>query len=273
MTVRRLALLMLGACIGVVQAAPAADSACMEGAETELERLYCQVVREGEGAGLPSPTDFKRNDPQIQALLLRRPAGRLGLDVPEVGASAAPEPLPSQAVPEAAGSEPEEASHLRGALSECQLQGQRISCPQRRFNLVTNQHNSKLTDGVLAPDNRLGLGPFNGDRNEEEAVRRYLSDAYDRYIPKMVDIGLGASTMSFTAFHNAFHTMEDGGVDFAQRMEQTFSLLKQDKKNLAVDTRYPDVLPGDLSLCMVINRDIIVCDNVGTNWVFVSPSR
>ncbi|MDX1598871.1 MAG: hypothetical protein R3295_09430, partial [Marinobacter sp.] len=61
MTTRWLALLMLGACIGFVQAAPAADSACMDGAETELERLYCQVVREGGGAGLPSPTDFKRN--------------------------------------------------------------------------------------------------------------------------------------------------------------------------------------------------------------------
>lgn len=273
MMTRWLALLMLGACIGFVQAASVADGACMDGAETELERLYCQVVREGGGAGLPSPTDFKRNDPQIQALLLRRPAGRLGLEVPEVGAAAAPGPSPSQAGPETAGSEPEDASKIRGSLSECQLQGQRITCPQRRFDLVTNQHNSKLNDGVLAPDNRLGLGPFKGDRNDEEAVRRYLSDAYDRYIPKMVDIGLGASTMSFTAFHNAFHTMEDGGVDFARRMEQTFSLLKQDKKNLAVDTRYHDELPGDLSLCMVINRDIIVCDNVGTNWVFVSPSR
>jgi len=104
-------------------------------------------------------------------------------------------------------------------------------------------------------------------------VRRYLSKAYDRYIPAMVDIGLGANTMSFTAFHNAFHTTEDGGIDFARRMEQTFTLLKQDKKNLAVKARYHDELPQDLSLCTVINREIVVCDNVGTNWVYVSPSR
>ncbi|MFL1464503.1 hypothetical protein [Marinobacter sp. HN1S83] len=270
MTTRWLALLALGACIGF---AHGAESTCMEGAKTELEQLYCQVVREGGGAGLPSPTDFKRNDPQVQALLLRRPAGRLGLEVPDVGASAAPGGQPSQVGWELADSEPEAESQPQGQLTECRLQGQRIACPQRRFDLVTNQPNSKLTDGVLASNNRLGLGPFKGNRNDEEAVRRYLSDAYDRYIPKMVDIGLGASTMSFTAFHNAFHTMEDGGVDFARRMEQTFSLLKQDKKNLAVDTRDHDELPGDLSLCMVINRDIVVCDNVGTNWVYVSPTR
>ncbi|MFL1456705.1 hypothetical protein ACJO5Y_19850 [Marinobacter sp. GN3S48] len=273
MTTRWLALLALGACIGLAQAARAAESACMEGAKTELEQLYCQVVREGGGAGLPSPTDFKRNDPQVQALLLRRPAGRLGLDVPDVGVSAAPGSPPSQAGPELVGSEPEAESEPNGQLTECRLQGQRITCPQRRFDLVTNQPNSKLKDGVLASNNRLGLGPFEGNRNDEETVRRYLSDAYDRYIPKMVDIGLGASTMSFTAFHHAFHTMEGGGVDFARRMEQTFTLLKQDKKNLAVDTRYHDELPDDLSLCTVINRDIIVCDNVGTNWVYVSPTR
>ena len=50
-------------------------------------------------------------------------------------------------------------------------------------------------------------------------------------------------------------------------------MLKQDKKKLAVKARYHNELPQDLSLCMVINREIVVCDNVGTNWVYVSPSR
>ena len=158
-------------------------------------------------------------------------------------------------------------------LSDCQLEGQRIACPRQRYDLVSNQPNSQLAEGALAEDNRLGLRPFEGNRDDSEAVRRYLSEAYDRYIPKMVDIGLGANTMSFTAFHNAFHTIEDGGVDFARRMEQTFTLLKQDKKKLAVKARYHNELPQDLSLCTVINREIVVCDNVGTNWVYVSPSR
>jgi hypothetical protein len=89
----------------------------------------------------------------------------------------------------------------------------------------------------------------------------------------MLDIGLGATTMSFTAFHHAFHRMEAQGVDFAQRMERTYQLLKQDRKTLAIKARYHDELPQDLSLCTVINAGIIVCDNVGTNWVYVSSTR
>ncbi|NMT62655.1 hypothetical protein DIT72_04750 [Marinobacter orientalis] len=255
--------------------ANAAGSACLEGAETGLEKLYCEVVAEGGGAGLPSPTDFKRNDPQVQALLLRRPAGRLGLEVPQPGASATAD---ARTQTEQADTQPEVAEPENnppadgGQLADCRLEGQRITCPERRFDLAMNQPNSRLADGALEPDNRLGLSSYKGSRKDEEAVRRYLSDAYDRYIPKMVDIGLGANTMSFTAFHHAFHIMEDGGVDFARRMEQTFTLLKQDKKNLAVKPRYHDELPGDLSLCMEINRDIVVCDDVGTNWVYISPS-
>ncbi|MFN2362257.1 MAG: hypothetical protein ABR522_14415 [Marinobacter sp.] len=271
MTARWLALLVLGFSTAV----QAADDACMENAKTDLEELYCQVVSEGQGAGLPSPTDFKRNDPQVQALLLRRPAGRLGLDVPEPGAPAESEAdsRPVEIAPEPDRSDPQEDQPETGLLADCSLQGKRIACPQRHYNLAANLPNSKLADGILGEDNRLGLRRFEGDRNDEEAVRRYLSDAYDRYIPKVVDIGLGANTMSFTAFHKAFHTMEAGGVDFAKRMAQTYSLLKQDKKNLAVKARYHDRLPQDLSLCTVINPDIIVCDDVGTNWVYVSPSR
>ena len=277
MMARWLGLLVLGVCFGAPQAAPA-DDACRDGAKTELEKLYCKIIAEGQGAGLPSPTDFKRNDPQVQALLLRRPAGRLGLEVPDTGASAIKEPTTAQDAPAPAGSQDAPAGQAEdlepaGQLAECRLEGQRITCPQRRYELMENLPNNRLADGALAPENRLGLSPFEGNRNDEEAVRRYLSDAYDRYIPNMVDIGLGANTMSFTEFHNAFHTIEEGGVDFARRMERTFTLLKQDKKTLAVKARYHDELPDDLSLCTVINRDIVVCDNVGTNWVFVSPSR
>lgn len=251
----------------------------MKAAESELERLYCQVVEEGGGAGLPSPTDFRRNDPSVQALLLRRPAQRLGLEVPDVSGTSI-KPQQQRAAPEPASAEPDDPDRdsqpepqSRGRLADCRLEGQRITCPQGRFDLAANLPNSQLKEGVLEPENRLGLDSFRGNRNDEEAVRQYLSDAYDQYIPKMVDLGLGANTMSFTAFHNAFHTMENAGVDFARRMEQTFTLLKQDKKTLGVKARYHDELPQDLSLCTVINAELIVCDNVGTNWVFVSANR
>lgn len=232
--------------------------------------------RSGPGwrSGSASQADFRRNQPQVQALLLRRPAKRLGLSVPAVTAEPAQSkpassPKPPKPEPEQADSQPTRF----GQLSDCALKGERIVCPDRQFKLALNQPNRALAPGVLEDQNRLGLRPFQGDRSDDQQVRAYLSSAYDRYIPKMLAIGLGANTMSFTAFHNAFHTLEDGGVDFAERMERTYQLLKQDKLNLAVQARYHDRLPENLALCEVINPDIIVCDNVATNWVFVSRSQ
>lgn len=254
-----------------------ANERCLSAAETDLERLYCEVVSEGGGAGLPSQPDFNRNDPQVQALLLKRPAQRLGLEIP------APTPSPSNqsaSAPETAAkpesrqaqqaqSEPEPTARLAG----CRLKGNRIQCAQGDYRLAENRRKSTLEEGVLGPENRLSLEPFEGSREDEEAVLRYLSRAYDQYIPKMLRIGLGANTMSFTAFHNAFHTLEGGGVDFSDRMAETYELLKQDRQQLGVKTRYHNDLPDSLSLCDFINRDILVCDNVGTNWVYVRADR
>ena len=265
-----------------------AENGCLQSASTELERLHCQVVAQGGGQGLPSQADFRRNDPKVQALLLRRPAQRLGLTVPEAPSDSAqakpaaseattpaPEPRPVAVEPKAdPAPEPVEPAAARSNwLAECRLRGERIACRDRQFELALNRPNAELAPGVLTAQNRLDLPPFKGDRANEQQVRRYLSNAYDRYIPKMLSIGLGANTMSFTAFHNAFHTLESGGVDFAERMEQTYELLKQDKRNLAVQARYHEQLPEDLALCEPVGADIIVCDNVATNWVFVDRTR
>ncbi|MBU2955526.1 hypothetical protein KO499_17075 [Marinobacter sp. F3R08] len=244
----------------------------MASAQSELERLYCEVVELGDGAGLPSLVDFKRNDQSVQVLLLRQPAKRLGLTLPEVSAShipeAKPEPDPAMQSRESA-SESVSGLSINQRLAGCQLRGEVIQCPEEVYELVGNRTLASLEYGVLKPSNRLDIVPFGGKYNDNEAVRSYLSAAYDRYILKMLTIGLGANTMSFTAFHNAFHTLESGGVDFSERMEQTYELLKQDRKTLNVTTRNHDELPESLSLCEPIDRDVIVCDNVGTNWVFV----
>ncbi|WP_228743359.1 hypothetical protein [Marinobacter sp. F4218] len=266
--------LWLALVLGLASQSLVADENCQQSARTDLERLYCQVIAEGAGQNLPSQADFRRNDPEVQALLLRGPARRLGIQMPDAeGASDRLEsPVaarPAEPVPESRDPRPAR----RGRLSDCRLEGERITCPDRNFDLALNRPNSELAPGVLARDNRLGLNAYEGDLANETAVRRYLSDAYDRYIPKMVEIGLGANTMSFTAFYNAFQTLEGGGVNFAGRMEQTFQLLKQDKQSLAVKARYHEELPDNLFLCDAVNRDIIVCDNVGTNWVFVRSDR
>lgn len=263
-----------------------ADDACLVSARSDLERVYCEVIERGGGAGLPSELDFKRNDPQVQALLLKRPATRLGLKVPAPGSGSRPAPAksavkttapsvensPENRADSSGGQQPASTTNsvAERSLAKCQLQGEALLCPGRRFELATNQNNRELLPGVLEDSNTLSLPSFEGDRNDDEAVRRYLSDAYDIYIPKMLAIGLGATTMSFTAFHNAFHSIEDGGVDFAERLEQTYQLLKQDKKTMAVKARYHDELPDSINLCTEISRDIVVCDNVGKNWIYVT---
>ncbi len=263
-------MLLAASCISVASA----DEACLTSAQTDLERAYCEVVERGGGAGLPSMVDFRRNDPNVQALLLRQPAKRVGLALPKDSAKpkpvSKPEPEPEMAAPtrqptKTSSSEPS----IAQGLADCQLKRELIQCPSTAYKLAGNRTLAALDDGVLEPGNRLGIEPFNGVRNDDEAVRSYLSNAYDRYIPKMLAIGLGANTMSFTAFHNAFHTLEGGGVDFSERMEQTYELLKQDRKTLGVKTRYHDELPENLAQCVTIDYNIVVCDNVGTNWVFV----
>lgn len=196
----------------------------------------------------------------------RQPAKRLGLTLPEVSAS--PESEPTTPPEQPANESGSELSTARG-VAGCQLRGESILCPKVAYELAGNRALASLKDGVLEPGNRLEIVPFDGERNDDEAVRSYLSAAYDRYIPKMLAIGLGVNTMSFTAFHNAFHILESGGVDFSERMGQTYELLKQDRKTLGVNTRQHDELPENLSLCETINHDVIMCDNVGTNWVFV----
>lgn len=279
---RRMLMILAAGWISIASA----DEACLASAQSDLERLYCEVVERGGGAALPSVVDFKRNDPKVQALLLKRPAAGLGLKVPAPGSDSRRWPVQSteQATAPVAENLPETRADSSGNqrpaapvtaapernLAKCRLQGEVILCPGRRFELATNQTNQELMPGVLEDGNTLSLPSFEGDRSDDEAVRRYLSDAYDIYIPKMLAIGLAGTTMSFTAFHNAFHTIEDGGVDFAQRLEQTYHLLKQDKKILTVKARYHDELPENINLCSEINRDIVVCDNVGTNWVYIT---
>ncbi|MEQ5837542.1 hypothetical protein [Marinobacter sp. NFXS9] len=255
-------------------ASPLAYSACPKNPATAYEQLYCDIQAKGGGSTLPTFEDFRRNTPQVQALLLKRPAARLGLAVPGPEAATSQSAKPASPVtserpkpdPE---TEPTPPPAGDSAFEGCQLGGTVIRCPSAQYELATNQANSALRTGVLDDDNRLGLSPYRGDLSNETAVRAYLSDAYDRYIAKMLEIGLGGTTMSFTRFYNSFRRYEAKGIDFAQRMDETFDYLKQDKRTLGVNRKPPDELPKSLKNCAPSGARVIVCDNVATNWVYV----
>jgi len=248
---------------------------CLAMADTDYERIYCEVVREGQGAGLPGFEDFANNDARVQALLLRRPAERLGIELPEVPQESSPrpaqdrpQPVPTTPAPTAPDPSPRQQETSDTALSDCRLQGEVIICPGQRFELVGNKPNRALAHGVLDDDNQMDLPRFDGDRQDRSAVHRYLSRAYDAYIEKMLSIGLAGATMSFTEFYHGFFRHEEQGVDFVERMEATFHLLKQDKKTQAIQSRFHDRLPESIDACMTVGSTIVVCDNVRTNWVY-----
>src|SRR5690606_13960643 len=59
-----------------------AQSFCFLSAATYYEQVYCELQAKGAARDLPPFHQFKRNDENIQAVLLKRPAARAGIDLP-----------------------------------------------------------------------------------------------------------------------------------------------------------------------------------------------
>ncbi len=244
------------------------QNSCEQQARTAYEQLYCQIKAGGDGAGLPSLPDFRRNSPKIQALLLRRPAARLGLEVPTVS-----ELVPESRAVETPALQPENAKPIapeataRGRNSDmgsCDLDGELIRCDGQQFRLVTNLPNRLLKPQALSANNRLLLSPGPGNRE----LKDYLLQAYQTYIEKMLTIGLGASTMSFSKFYYTHESLQRQDADFPRRMEQMFEFLKKDKATMAIQPRYHNKLPDSLDQCGRLSQDLIVCDERDLNWVY-----
>ncbi|MDX1634586.1 MAG: hypothetical protein R3280_08120 [Marinobacter sp.] len=277
---KALAALLLAGLVFALLTGPAAARDCSAMARTDYERLYCRLVNEGHGAGLPAFEDFRRNTPRVQALLLKRPAQRAGLELPD-----APEARPAtparpdaprqrpEAPPAATRQAEQQTAVTAPALADCELLGEVIQCPDRRLELVDNLPNRALAPDALADSQRLDLPAFQGDPADGPALRRYLSDAYDHYLQRMLDIGLGGATMSFSQFYRSYFRHRDQGVDFTERMEATFQYLRQDKLTKAVPARLHSRLPDDIDACTPIKRQLVVCDNGVTNWVYQGTER
>lgn len=268
-------------CLLALSAEAAGD--CRAQAQTGHERVYCQIIAQEAESGLPGWEDFRRNEPRIQALLLKRPAARLGLELPGPDrappvrsrdqATAKPEDTfnekPAPGTPRRSSAPAPAAATAVGAmLGGCRLEGEAIACAGRRFQLVGNQPNQALAAGALSAAQTLGLTPFRGNRENETAVRDYLSRSYDTYIDKMLEIGLAGATMSFTAFYHGFYRHEAEGVDYATRLESTYQFLKQDKQANPVKARFHNRLPQSMAACTGLSARIVVCDDVDTNWVY-----
>lgn len=249
-----------------------AQSFCFLSASSYYEQVYCELQARGEARGLPPFYQFKRNDETIQASLLRRPAARIGIDLP------APRPAspvtrvvqPQLPVTRSQENVRQSAAPVDAGLTGCTLDDHRISCGDSRYQLMGNRLNHRLVEDALTDINRMELPRFSGDLQDESAVSQYLAQAYTRYIEKMHAIGLAGATLSYSKFVFLFYDVQDKGLDFSQRFETMYDFLKKDKARMGVSEALnldPTLVAED---CAPVSPRFFVCQKAGRNFLFVA---
>ena len=234
-------------------------SACFNQAETYYEQMYCEIKAKGQGASLPSFIDFKKNDEQMQALLLKRKAETLKI----------PFTMPKKKNETFKKDKKVDASTAKANSTNCEYLELTIKCRDGVFSITGNKSNSLLKPAALSSKNKLGLYKFTGDPTNKTQVLDYLTKSYTLYIGKMLDIGLAGATMSFTKFYYLFQDLSDQGVNFEQRFETMYDYLKVDKRSLGVTEDVNAIQGLTIAHCSRLKIDLYTCDNGTTNRVYV----
>lgn len=255
---------------------------CFSQADSFYEQIYCEIRLEQPNVNLPSLWDFKKNNEQMQALLLKRHARRQGIDMPMPKSSkqgrtfkSRPQSKVLPAIKATAatndvrgGNQNTQTASSLAYFSDCKLIASQLECGKRIYKLMGNQSNKSISSSVFAADYKLNLPQFTGDYSNASAVQNYLIQAYERYLQKMTAIGLSGVTMSYNKFAYFFEDLHSKGVSFTARFATMFDYLKMDKKNNAVNTRISP--PDNFSLvdCYPFGKTI-ACDSGASNYLFI----
>lgn len=262
-----------------------AQSFCFLSASTYYEQVYCELQAKGEARGLPPFHQFKRNDETIQAVILKRPAARIGIHLPAPVKRATPADAPVSANnhSEAAAREPAtRASPVNNTsparlvppagasshLSGCELAGAAIHCADRRYQLTGNRLNHRLSPLALTADNLMALPVYQG-----QPLNRYLADAYRQYMEKMHEIGLAGATLTYSKFSFLFDDVREKGLDFSQRFETMYGFLKKDKATMGVSEKVSADQELTLADCDSLSEQLLVCSRAGRNYLYVAVSE
>lgn len=258
---------------------------CLNTAETALEEVYCEIIIKGKGNTLPDFFNFRRNTEKTQRLLLKRGAARAGISLPKDNGEVHQAYLPPQpeitqgkeqsreAQTPAEQPSPRNATAVlpkttnarpQNTLESCSLAKEKIICNNQRYFLAINIPANRLQQNALSSLNRLALP----SKQQQQSTLQYLSNIYPRYIEKMLSIGLGDSTVSFTKFYAIYDTSIEQKEDFSQRFEEMFELLKKERKTMAIKQRYRNNFPQSMESCMQLSNTLIACDNIEQNWVY-----
>lgn len=265
-----MARLVLSLIVFVVPCVGYAKGFCFVKAETYYEQTFCEVSAKGHGKHLPDFNDFKKNEPLIQALLLKKPAARSGITLAMPSRKATSRRKKASSPKEMSQKETLTAvKELSSWRSTCHVKGELIHCPNAKFKLTGNKSNSKLEEGALSEANSMGLLPYQMPMEDSRAVNHYILTSYQRYLQKMLDIGLGGVTMSSGKFAYLFHDLTDRGLSFSGRFETMYRHLRKDKSTIRVDERVAVNHSLNIESCLNLNGEIISCSSSQKNYLFV----
>lgn len=246
----------------------AVQESCFVYAETYYEQVYCEIKQKAPATVLPSFIDFKKNNPRMQAMLLKRKAEALGITMKMPADSSKKSSANKVSISPASLAEEQPASHAQ-MITECRLAGALITCGNGSFLLTGNKKNGAISDSALKDQNRLKLSNFQGDESDERALRLFLTEQYTHYLEKMLEIGLGGATMSFTKFYLLFEDMSDKGADFSARFETMFQFLKKDKANMFVSEAADPISGLTMDDCARLTDKMFACDNRRRNTIYL----
>ncbi len=266
---------------------------CDAEAATALEKSYCAILKKGHGKSLPGFFSFRRNPNPMQRLMLKSAASRAGVELPSK--EARPNSFSESLRPEIASEHKSTQKHAQPPQQQntigrrqnnselnvsklqtpkrnhshkisdnCYIAKEQIYCGSHRYFLAINIPIQHLNKNALGIGNRLLFRA----KSQKETLLQYLSHLYPEYIQKMLYIGLGDSTVSFTKFHAIYESSFAQNENFAQRFEEMYELLKKERKTMATRQRYRDNYPEGINNCMQLTGTLITCDNVEQNWVY-----
>lgn len=261
-----------------------AKNYCFVKAETYYEQIFCEVSSKGNGRHLPDFYDFRKNDPLIQALLLKKSAARSGiaLAMPRnktktvqhdvVKNTAAKNSAKGNARKIGRISVENNANQHHDGFTwrrDCQFDKNAIVCIKKRYVLIGNKNNDTLKEGALSKSNQMGLTYYRQSLDNKADVNDYLVLSYQRYVEKMLAIGLGGVTMSSGKFAFLFHDLTNRGVSFHERFETMYRYLIKDKKAIRVNERASIDQPLSMDRCLYLSENIITCEATQKNFLFV----
>lgn len=237
-------------------------STCLEQAEKPLEKTFCNIRAAGGLQNLGSLTEFKNNPANIQRLLIKREAKKFGIALPPKESS------PAQARSNRQTATPPLTPKVQASLKHCSLIQATINCGASQYALVVNKKNNQLKSKAFSQHNTLSLPTKQDTPFKQESDYRYLSHIYPIYIYKMLELGLGDSTMSFTKFAAVYWQNKMEELDFVERFETVYNKLKLEKSRNQIRSRYQNNYPNNIHQCMRLDNKIIVCDDMKQNWVY-----